>query len=90
MAESIQTGLSLLLIGMLTVFTVLSIVVLTGRVLIYSLNKVKAEPVTQSPRSRTESDKEVLSSRKLAAITIATQLMTDGTAHIATVQRIES
>ena len=79
-----------MLIGMLTVFTVLSIVVLTGKLLIFSLNKVKPIPETQSPHVRTGSDTPGLSGRKLVAITIATQLMTDGVARIEKVERIES
>lgn len=89
MAESLQTGLLLLVVGMITVFVVLSIVVMTGKVLIFSMNRVHKEPQTQSPKARTDHDRK-LSPGKLAAIAIATQLMTEGAGRIKSVQRIES
>ncbi|MDX1479441.1 MAG: OadG family protein [Saprospiraceae bacterium] len=90
MSETIQDGLALLMIGMITVFSVLTIVVLTGRMLIYSLNRVQSRPETRSPSVRTKEEARTISRRKLAAITIATQLMTEGSGRVARVERIES
>ncbi|MDX1407616.1 MAG: OadG family protein [Saprospiraceae bacterium] len=89
MSQSIQDGLLLLVIGMITVFSVLTIVVLTGRALIFSLNRVHSQPETHSPVSRTREGRGTISPKKLAAIAIATRLMADG-ARISRIERIES
>ena len=91
MAEALQTGLLLFVVGMITVFTVLSFVVLTGKVLIAIVNHTdrlpKAKVTSYHPNHRTisaENDK-----RKIAVVIAAAFIMTKGKGRIKGIQRID-
>ena len=88
MSESLTTGLMLLAVGMLTVFTVLGIVVLTGKMLIVVMNRVAPAPVTVSPPSR-KPDNGPLSRRKIAVIASALNLMMGSDTRIEKIERLE-
>lgn len=90
MSEQVETGLVLLLIGMSTVFFVLGLVVLTGRVLIATLNKIGGSAVTIQARQATQGHEDnLLSPRKKAAIAAAIHLATGGAAKPTNVQKQE-
>jgi len=91
MTDDIQTGLLLLVVGMITVFTVLGMVVLTGKLLIAVVNRTyrvtPAQVGTYTPKrtiSATGSEK-----RKLAAVVAAAFIMTKGKGRIQRIQRVE-
>jgi len=71
-------GIIIFIVGMITVFTVLLLVVTTGRVLVSIVNRFYVEPqidyaVTEQPFSN-----EVIAPQEIAAITAAVQLVTRG------------
>ncbi len=68
MAENISLALQLLLVGMVTVFFVLGVVVLLGRTLIYIVNKYSPEVVTPKKQGGRPITRKV-SSKKIAIIT---------------------
>ena len=96
MSEALQTGLLLLMVGMITVFSVLGIVVLTGRVIIFMLNRSGVKFESQFARDPAPSKREatlkpsVARSKKIAAVLAATQVVTGGKGRIVSIQREES
>ena len=96
MSEALQTGFLLLMVGMITVFSVLGIVVLTGRVIIYTLNRsgTKIESrLTRDVRSistKNELQASPQRSRKMAVVVAAAQITSKGKGRIVSIQRGES
>lgn len=86
MNEDLSTALMLLSVGMITVFLVLSFVVLVGNLLIIIVNKYVAEPLKTANIQR-----DVLSipPQKIAAITAAVEVFTKGKGRITSVKRVE-
>jgi len=91
MVEALQTGLLLFMVGMITVFTVLGFVVLTGKALIAIVNHTDRLPTTKvtpyHPNRNTisaDNDK-----RKVAAVVAAAFIMTKGRGRIKGIQRID-
>ena len=68
MADNINLALQLLLVGMITVFFVLGVVVLLGRTLIYLVNKYSPDVISTQKQIRTTSNRN-LSTKKIAIIT---------------------
>ena len=75
MGSDFSTALSLLAIGMITVFMVLLLVVVTGNILIRIVN-----------RFYVESDKQI-EGAKIAAITGAVEAFTQGQGHIIKIEK---
>jgi oxaloacetate decarboxylase gamma subunit len=89
MTTDIQTALTLLLIGMLAVFTILALVVLSGRGLIALVNKYSPEKVAQPieiPKSAFRPRR--ISRKKLAAITAAVDQTTHGMGRITEIKKL--
>lgn len=88
MTASIETGLFLLVVGMLTVFAVLGVVVFTGRALILVVNRLpgtehtKTEPPAASQTAET-------AGAKIAAITAAVHSVTGGRGQITNIERLD-
>lgn len=80
MENEISQALTLLGIGMITVFVVLSLVVVVGNLLIRIVNRFA--PVTTSPEKTTD-----VSSAKVAAITAAVELFTAGKGRITKIEK---
>ncbi len=76
MAGDISTALSLLTIGMITVFVVLSLVVVTGNILIQLSNKLNGS-----------SDDGPIAPAKIAAISAAVETFTQGTGRITKIEK---
>lgn len=95
MTSELQTGLLLLLVGMITVFTVLGIVVVTGKGLVVLLNytgkdiEKKFNPTTNKPARVGTPSKESTDKRKIAAVIAATMITTKGKGQIREIQRIQ-
>ncbi len=82
MEPTISSALSLLVVGMITVFVVLALVVMTGNLLIRIVNAFAKEiPVAPSPSS--------IDPNKLAAITAAVEIATGGKGKITKVERVK-
>lgn len=87
MTESIETGLLLLIVGMSTVFVVLTIVVYTGKGLIVFVNMLPQPQVNEiKPPDAHIHD---LSGAKVAAISGAVHSATGGKGRITHIERIE-
>ena len=90
MDEVLQLALTILLVGMTSVFVVLSLVVLTGRVIISVTNrwapapeKVKGKPTTSSPSSKP------VSNNALAAISAVVDFLTAGKGQVGSVKKVD-
>jgi len=82
MTPEISTALTLLVIGMVTVFLVLLLVVATGNVLIAIVNRFVGEE-----ESKTGGSSSAIAPSKLAAITAAVEAFTEGKGHITKIQK---
>ncbi len=80
MTDSIESALSLLLIGMITVFLVLLLVVIIGNLLISLTNKFSV--------SENKITSKVIHKRKIAAITAAVEIATEGKVRIDKIEKI--
>ncbi len=89
MSETLSTAFLVLLVGMTTVFAILSLVVLTGTVLIRFVNRFVPEASLStgaSGNSLNKSPQEV-SPEKMAAIIAATNFLTLGKGKITKIER---
>ena len=89
MSAELQTALLLLVVGMITVFIILSLVVLTGRILIWVVNNYF------SPEEKIAYDytvpfveDDVLYKKKLAAIAAAVEIATGGKGKIVKIEKM--
>ncbi len=78
MGNNLESALSLLLIGMITVFIVLALVVVIGNLLIIIVNRFFS----------TESTSESINPGKIAAISAAVETVSQGTARIEKIEKI--
>jgi oxaloacetate decarboxylase gamma subunit len=83
MTEEMSAGVTLLLIGMVTVVLVLFLVVTMGNVLIRLVNLL---PEAELPAPNTKSSVEV-PPNKIAAITAAINMFTQGKAQITSIEK---
>jgi len=98
MNSDIQTALLYFLVGMVTVFIVLCIVVLTGKILVFLINKYGPVSSKTSIKNRdfkplhTEKliAKTTLSKKKLAAILSAVDVVTMGKGRVINIEKINS
>lgn len=75
MTPELTTALTLLAIGMITVFVVLLVVVLTGNLLIRLVNKISKEPTSQ------------ISNSTVAVLTAAVESFTGGKGRITKIEK---
>ncbi|MEQ8238749.1 MAG: hypothetical protein RIA69_06025 [Cyclobacteriaceae bacterium] len=83
MESDISSAWSLLVIGMLTVFVVLTLVVLTGKLLISLVNRFG-----EDPSSRYGNNQNAISNNEIAAITAAVEAFTGGEGRIQKIEKI--
>lgn len=83
MNEAINTAVTLLGVGMITVFLVLLFVIIVGNLLISFVNKF-IPPSTEIKRTSTE-----ISPSKVAAITTAIEVFTKGKGKITSISKIK-
>ncbi len=90
MQEQLNTALLVLIVGMLTVFTVLFLVVQTGRLLIFLVNKYGPTPqAIKRPVKRQKAqpvEESVFSKKKLAAIITAVDIVTEGKGRVTAIE----
>jgi len=89
MPAELQTALLLLVVGMITVFIILSLVVFTGRTIIWVVNKYfsEEEKITYD-YAMPYIEEDVIYKKKLAAITAAVEIATGGKGRITKVERV--
>ena len=88
MSQDLQTALTLLVIGMLAVFVILSLVVASGRGLIYLVHKYLTKPEAENlaiPKNIYRP--KAISKAKLAAITAAVEAVSHAQAHIIKIEK---
>ena len=90
MSPDVQTAFSLLLIGMLSVFVILFLVVSAGRFLIYIVNTYF--PFTSDEANlgipKTIYSPKGMNRKKLAAITAAVEQVTNGRGKVVSVEKL--
>lgn len=90
MSPDLQTAFLLLAVGMITVFVILSLVVLTGRALIWVINNyfpVREEKMSFDYRAPFL-EEELPVKKKLVAITAAIEIATGGKGRIEKIERV--
>lgn len=90
MTADLKTGILLLFVGMITVFIVLGIVMLTGKVLIYFVDRISREKIISERKPKTTRTPEhAIAPWKIAAIAAAVSVVTGGKALPVSIQKIE-
>ncbi|MEZ4883729.1 MAG: OadG family transporter subunit [Chitinophagales bacterium] len=88
MPETLYSALTLLLIGMITVFIILFLVVVSGNVLIRLVNKYVPAPIERSKSYLPTNDKgTAIPSSKIAAIVAAVEMVSEGKAQVVKIER---
>ncbi len=96
MSEQISTAILVMIVGMLTVFLILALVVLTGELLIRIVNryipvKVSEKPQRQVRQAQLDADNlPIITDSKMAAIVAAVQHLTGGKGRIEKIEKIEN
>ena len=89
MSAELQTALLLLVVGMITVFVILSLVVLTGRTLIWVVNKYfSPEEKIAYEYTVPFVEDDVIYKKKLAAIAAAVEIATGGKGKIVKIEKM--
>ena len=86
MSENLYTAFLLFIVGMITVFSILFLVVLTGQVLIRLVNRFSSNAaISHKPTPRLIS--KTIAPAKLAAIIAAVEIVSDGRAQIQKIKK---
>jgi oxaloacetate decarboxylase gamma subunit len=85
MEDTMYFSSMLMAVGMTTVFTILALVVLGGKLTILITNKFASMPV--QPVVRTMSSSGGIEASKIAAITAAVESITQGKGHIKEIKK---
>lgn len=87
--ENINYALMLMVVGMITVFAILLIVIYLSRLLITIVNKVAPEEVVVKKNSGRAPAPVVIDPNTLAAIKEAVNIVTNGKGKLAKVEKIQ-
>ncbi len=89
MSEALSTAFLVLAVGMITVFVILSLVVLSGNALIHFINKYFPENTKIiAPRTVSTSNEDGITKSKMAAIVTAVDITTQGRGRVAKIEKI--
>jgi oxaloacetate decarboxylase gamma subunit len=88
MPSTINTAFTLLVIGMTTVFFILSLVVGSGKVLTLIVNRYFSSQM--AAKSTIFEDSSMISRKKIAVITAAIDLATNGEGYVVDIKKIEN
>lgn len=88
MPETLYSAFTLLLIGMITVVLILSLVVVSGNILIRLVNKYLPS-TTEKYKFDLPSNKTAIPAKKIAVIVAAVEAVTEGKARIVKIERKE-
>ena len=83
MDNGLNLALMLLLVGMFTVFVILLLVVLTGKVLIRFINRYFPESIKEPVKAAAD-----ITSKKIAAIISAVDIITSGKGRVSKIDKI--
>jgi len=86
MSENYQTALMLMATGMITVFTILFLVIIVGKILIFVINRYFPEEILIDQPVFISSS--VIEGKKISAIVTAIDLTTKGEARIEKIEKI--
>lgn len=86
--ENIETGLLLMVVGMVTVFLILLIVIYMSKGLIALVNKVAPEEVVVKKKSVPSAAPAVIDNNVMAAIKGAVSIVTNGKGKVVKVEKI--
>ena len=91
MTENLHTALTVMAVGMVTVFTILSLVVLTGKLLISAVNKFAPAPESLKKRSTKSLSKTLAGKEKetIAALVAAVEAVTGGKGKITSIEKVK-
>lgn len=85
MASTLYNAFLLLVVGMITVFIVLSLVVLSGNALIYLVNKFSPEPEVVK-----KIKKPLISNKEVAVLTAVVDHITAGKGKIELIEKLKN
>jgi oxaloacetate decarboxylase gamma subunit len=89
MNQELIDAFVLLLIGMITVFTVLALVVATGRILIWAVNRITKEvPNIKKTAHSTLQVEQSITPQKMAAIVAAVNIVTKGKGKVTNIGKV--
>lgn len=93
LSANLNTALIALLVGMITVFIVLSLVVLTGRVLIFLTNRYfpveqKKSAFTPVTKRQVQEETTAMPPAQLAAIIAVVEIATKGNGRVVKIEKI--
>ena len=93
MSNALSEALLILAVGMTTVFAILAMVVITGKVLIRLTNRIVPDiqvikPVRSSTRSSYGKSSNTIDKKKLAAIVAAVEIATGGQGRIQKIEKV--
>jgi oxaloacetate decarboxylase gamma subunit len=86
MSTSISTAITLMVVGMITVFLVLFLVYITGNILIRAINRWIPDTSIPVPVNSGSPSSEI-PSKTIAAITTAVEIVSDGKAQIINIEK---
>ncbi|MBP9997883.1 MAG: OadG family protein [Bacteroidales bacterium] len=84
--DNLGTGLTLMLVGMVTVFAILMIVIYGSRLLIQLINRIA--PEEQAPAKKESASPAAVDANAMAILEAAVAQITGGTGRIAKVTKI--
>ncbi len=85
MNEAYSTAFLLLFVGMITVFIILAMVTIAGKLIIFTVNKYV--PEVENENLKKGKDSVVINSKKLSAIVAAVDILTNGRARIDKIEK---
>jgi len=86
--ENLDLALQLLLVGMLSVFFILGIVVILGRSLVFIVNKYSPDPKPKAMPVRNNRSSKAISGRKLAVLSAVVDMVTDSKGVLKSVEKL--
>ena len=85
--ENLDLALQLLIVGMLSVFFILGIVVILGRSLVFIVNKYSPDPKSKAMPVRNNNSKAI-SGSKLAVLSAVVEMVTDSKGVLKSVEKL--
>lgn len=88
MTEQVSTAILISIVGMLTVFGILGLVVLTGNSLVRIVNRYAPIPAKVKQNPNISSSASSISQKKIAVITAAVSAVSRGKARIEKIEKV--
>lgn len=86
MSEEIEFGLTIMAVGMITVFSILGFVVLGGKIMIILINKFAADEVNLPPPTKLAT--QSIDNTKISVLASAVTAVTKGTGRITNIKKL--